>query len=333
VPLLDGRDDLVAVDRVDHCLAHLGVLEERLGQVELQVGRQTGVDIGQHGQVRHLLHALDVAHRHAAALVRHDVDFASRQRVHDRRDVSEDAVDHALGLGLAEKVGVVARQLDVLVWHMLDPLEGAGADAVLSPVRRLLHLRGLHAAQDVPGQHRDRDLLQLDPQRPRPDQLDLHGVGVDLGDAGQAGGLAFAQFLVARHVNQLGRVERSHCGVRIGVEREHHVVGREGLAVVPLHTLAQLEYPGLAVVGRTPRFGQQGLDAVARPKFTWARPCSTVSSRRRPQVVHKRAGDAAGAEGLRESCRPGRSAPTHWPERRVTWPAPGRWPRRERTCE
>src|SRR3546814_3554406 len=54
-------------------------------------------------------------------------------------------------------------------------------------------------------------------------------------------------------------------GVAPAGEVEHHVVGVEVVAVAPLDALAQIERPGLEVVGRFPALRQVGPRDVVRP--------------------------------------------------------------------
>ena len=50
------------------------------------------------------------------------------------------------------------------------------------------------------------------------------------------------------------------------IEGELHVVGGERGAVVPLHVVAQMEYPAQPVVGTLPRPGQKRLDLIVQPR-------------------------------------------------------------------
>ena len=60
---------------------------------------------------------------------------------------------------------------------------------------------------------------------------------------------------------EVGAMGRRDLGIEHGVERECDVAGREGLAVVPLHALLELERVGEAVPRDLPRFREQRLHA------------------------------------------------------------------------
>ena len=65
------------------------------------------------------------------------------------------------------------------------------------------------------------------------------------------------------HVFEVRRVLRAVFGVHDGFNRELYVLGRERLAVMPLHAVAQVEGVGAGALIVFPRFSQTGNDLVA----------------------------------------------------------------------
>ena len=65
------------------------------------------------------------------------------------------------------------------------------------------------------------------------------------------------------HILKVRRVFRAVFGVHDGFDRELYVLGRERLAVMPLHAVAQVEGVGAGALIVFPRFSQTGNDLVA----------------------------------------------------------------------
>ena len=90
-------------------------------------------------------------------------------------------------------------------------------------------------------------------------QGDLHGVVVHLFQAGNLGGGASLDLGSAYNVHDPAFVAAYVVGVRQTGQGEDHIVGSEGLAVVPLHILAQVEGVDGAIIGDVPALSQIGL--------------------------------------------------------------------------
>ena len=87
-------------------------------------------------------------------------------------------------------------------------------------------------------------------------QGDLHGVVVHLLQAGNLGGGAFLDFASAYNVHDPAFVAAHVVGVSQAGQGKDHIIGSEGLAVVPLHILAQVEGVDGAIIGDVPALSQ-----------------------------------------------------------------------------
>ena len=169
--------------------------------------------------------------RHGQVERERHVELAGDEGQHAGRAVGDDAPLDGIdvGLPLAPIVGV-AHELDRLVALELDELEGTGAD------RLGAHLGGRHVAgidRVVAGGE------QRDERRLRPAEVEGHLV------------VAVGRHLLQVVPPDLARVLAEQVGGLLLqlVQGADHVLGRERLAVVPFHVVAQLEGElGLGVV-------------------------------------------------------------------------------------
>ena len=76
--------------------------------------------------------------------------------------------------------------------------------------------------------------------------------------------LAVGSFRLVHHGGEQSDVRRPGGRIQPALEVEHHVVGVEVIAVVPLHALPETEGPGLEIVGRFPLLGQIGTGDIVR---------------------------------------------------------------------
>ena len=90
-------------------------------------------------------------------------------------------------------------------------------------------------------------------------QSDLHGVVVHLLQAGNLGGGASLDLGSAYNVHDPAFVAAYIVRVSQAGQGEDHIVSGEGLAVVPLYILAQVEGVDGAVIGDVPALSQIGL--------------------------------------------------------------------------
>ena len=244
-----GLDEPAAVDGVAHGQSHLGIVEGRLlGVHDDVVGHALG-DLVEH-HLRHRL--LQLLHRPLGRLARHGrVELPGLEGGRARPPFDDDHVPEPIEVRppLDEVVGV----LDVLDELSLAPLlelERPGADAG----------RAVLGGRDVGGvdgrvargqHHEQRGLrpLQAEHDGVRVRRLHVLHVGVPV---------------LARVDPELGRRIR---GFAQHVERELDVLRGEGLAVMPLHVLAEEEDEVLVVVLPRPLLGQvadDGLQALGR---------------------------------------------------------------------
>ena len=246
-----GGDDLVAVDGVVQ-----GLPEHRVAQhgVALRAGAGVAVE-GQLGELpRGGLAGLDARRRRERAELRErhvdgGVDVAQLQVLH-----------HGVGALIGEDVEVgdvrraapvvgVGLEMDVLADLPADDLEGPRAD----DRRLVLKARAGGLARDLRP-----DVLRQDGHH-HAQHVRLGSLRVDL-DGVRAGRLGAGDAVGVD--GQVREVVLDDV-----VEGEGHVGGRERHAVLPLHALAGLERPGLAVGRHLPARGQLG----PRRQTSWRR--------------------------------------------------------------
>ena len=244
----DVVDHELAVDGIGDRLANLLIVQSGLLGVDQQLdhGADHLVALGGHldrGQLRQLL-GVAVGHGPEARHVR----FALLQRSGARCLVVDEAHDDAIEIRqpLAPVVRVLVEAHEFAA-PPLDELEGAGADRAVGVGVGL----DVALAEDVLGQHRalvarqrrqhvGRGVVELEDRRVVVGRFDRRDV---------AEGADAARMRLLQHLH----------------DGELHVGGREGLAVVEFHVLAQLEGDGLAVGRNLPAFGQArfGLEVEA----------------------------------------------------------------------
>ncbi len=172
---------------------------------------------------------------------REGVDVACHHRREGCRRIGDELEGGAFERGRLAPVIGVALELDAVALHPVGKAEGAGADRVGLDV---VDAFGGHDGGVAPG-HVEREvavgLAEADLDRLRIDDCDLLDAGEEL-------------FLGVGGVLGAG-----------AVERELHVLGIHGGAVVEGHPVAQVEGVGRAVVGNVPAFGEARDDrTVAR---------------------------------------------------------------------
>ncbi len=172
------------------------------------------------------------------------VELAALEREIARGIGRNEAVADLLDLRRAAEIGVVRGQLERLVRRDRGEGERPGADRVaLEVVAALLHrlLRHDEALRIVGEDAEDaRDVLL---------QHKADGVGIHRLD-----GLERPQL----------RGECRGLGIARLLQAEHHVIGGElAEAAVELHAVAQVEGPGLAVLGRLPSFSARSGSSLA----------------------------------------------------------------------
>ena len=266
-----GGEDLLrqaphAVGRRLHRAAELGIalvqdVDERLA-VHGEIERQPQIRIVERRRVAVQDQVGAVVHRRDLALRRRqlgldvlqqrdrhfpregDVEAARHEAQNRRAAVGHDGVVDAVEIRLAllPVVGV-ARDLDAFVLLELDELEGSGADRLGAHLRRR-HVAGVHR-RVARGEQRGQRRLRA---------LQVHGdlvvaVGRDLVDVAVPGLARIGAQLVLTLAGQQ-------------IEGADHVLGGEGLAVMPLHALLQLERQVLAVGAPRPRLGELGHDRL-----------------------------------------------------------------------
>ena len=170
-----------------------------------------------------------------------EVDLALLERLELGVGVVEDPVDDLVDLGRAGPVGLVGRQAHELAGAPLGEHERAGADRVLLVVEGGDFLL-VDVLPDVLGQHRHGQ-----PEHGRARLLGGHHQG------GVVGGLDGLD--VGHVVAVVGLLEGA---LHDPVEGVGGVLGRQRLAVGPLHALADLVGPGELVVRDLPGLGQPG---------------------------------------------------------------------------
>ncbi len=222
--------------------ADLGVVERRDVAVDDQVGRVVGrlqLAVG----LRQL--RLNVLHqRHGQVERERHVELAGDEGQHAGRAVGDDAPVDGIDVGvpLAPIVGV-AHELDRLVALELDELERTRADRLGAHVGRR-HVAGIDRVV-AGGEQRDERSL-------RPAEVERHLV------------VAVGRHLLQVVPPDLARVlaKAVRALVLQLVQGADDVLGRERLAVVPRHVVAQLEGElGLGLVPG-PAGGELGLDGV-----------------------------------------------------------------------
>ncbi len=228
----DGLLHLLAVEQVLHRQDEVRIR----ARAHVLAQDEVGVLPRLRGEDRIARRALDAGH--GPGVHRGDeVHAAGQQRVHARRLVADADELDLVQVGLAGlPVGVVAHHQGAHARLELLELVRAGADAGVEIRGAVLDDVEVEGAQD-------------------------HGqVGIGLRQhhrhLARAGGL-HAVDLVGQRLGLGGRGR-----ILVAHEREHHVFGRQGLAVVEDHALAQLEHPGLRV-GRGVRLGQRRLGGEA----------------------------------------------------------------------
>jgi hypothetical protein len=135
---------------------------------------------------------------------------------------------------------------DVLIALPLHELPGAGAHRGRAAERLVPHLLEVLLGEDG----EEHEAFEEQGERLVGDELDRLGVD-DL------------DFLDCANVAVLRRLLLLFAGLQHPVERELHVLGRHGRAIVELDTLAELELPR-RVVQRLPRRGERGLELELR---------------------------------------------------------------------
>ena len=230
-----------AIERVQDRLADAHVLEERQPVVDPHPRRRRELfpALGRDRRTGQLRETHDVEVFGSAP--GQDVDLARFERGGARRRVGNDVPVDVVDLRQA-------RLVIVLVLHQVDErgalpfleLEGPGAN------RCACHRLGeVSLAQQVLRRDRQRaHIEQLEKRSIGSAELELHRVGIERAHA-------FHRL----HGNADARIERAHQLVG----GEHHVVRREGLAVVPRHPLLQLEGVDQAVLADAPLRRQAGL--------------------------------------------------------------------------
>ncbi len=195
--------------------------------VERGAGRAEGGDVGNLFR-RFLLVGLDAA----------VVDLACRQRLIHGVVVGVDDEQKLVDARPSVPVLIVGRVLDVLVLRVADELEWAGAD----------RLRILERSQLVLGGKLAENVLRYDIGK-RADDIGFR----DLGDQ-------FHLVLVklVHFDKSLDVCVPAQLVVDDGLVSVHHVIRVEGLPVMPLDALTQIERPSQAIVGNRPICGQHG---------------------------------------------------------------------------
>ena len=242
----------VVVDGKLHGLAYLLVVVGLVVDVHAHGERRRGADLGLH-QV-HSVEDLDIVRRGLVV----GMDFTGVKGVDLGRRIGAvvDELD-AVEVGIpTPPLALLAPLEDDAVAHVVgNEIEGAGADRVLHPVRACL----------VEGRVNDQG-----------------GVVGDAGDDGHVG-LVELQLdrlivdLLERALTQLLGLRIDQCGHALGhrvaldggiapaADIVDHVVGAEGVAVVPCHALADMEGIFGRVVVHLPAFQQAALEGeVAR---------------------------------------------------------------------
>ena len=189
-----------------------------------------------------LLMSLQQGNRHLPG--EGDVEAARDEAQHRGRAVGHDGELDAVEIGpaLPPVVGV-PRDLDALVLLEFDELEGAGADRLGAHLRRR-HVAGIDRREAGGEQRQDRGL--------RPLEMDRDLVVAVGGDA--------LDVAVPRLARVAAQLLLALAGQQ--VEGADDVLGREGLAVVPLHAALQLEGEILVVGAPAPRLGEVGDDGL-----------------------------------------------------------------------
>ena len=230
-----------------------GIVERR----RLAVDDQVGGDVHRGDDALGLGHlALDVGQQGDRHLPREgDVELARHEAQHRRRAVGHDGVLDAVEIGpaLLPVVGVLG-ELDALVLLELDELEGTGADRLGAHLRRR-DVAGIDRRVARGEQGGERRLRSLEMNR----------------DLMVALGLGAVDVAVPRGARVAAQLRLGLAGQQI--EGADDVLGGEGLAVMPLHALLQLE--GEVACHR------RSSSTTWRGRARWSAGCSAACSGRR----------------------------------------------------
>ncbi len=255
--LVDGVDDGLLVHRHVQRLAYFELVERLVGDV---VGDVTEVEawLRGHLQVRRFLQGLEIG----GAWVEGDLALAGLELLRAHRGVGVDREDEVVDLHVfGFPVVLVALEADLRILLVAAQDERPGTDRLLVD---LLWLAGLEQLPGVLGGLDRGDVHRqvLDEGGVDLVEGELHPVLVELLDPGDV--------LVQAHVGEVGKLGGVGLAERMilvehAFEGEQHVVGiefagrLEVVGAVELHTLAQVEGVGLAVVADVPAF-RQGRD-------------------------------------------------------------------------
>ncbi len=247
---VDGHADGIAHARIlqrvlIHRRAFLGGDKRRLVFLVIGVKVDHAVrDLGEERQLRILAHLRQVRRRY----VLDGLHVTGQQRRHAGGRVRDEAQRHLVPGGLGTPVVGVLHQLDPVVARVVDELEGAGADHALA-LREVVRGQALRSL-----------LLHDEDRRQVVQHQRVRRVG------GELDGVLVDHLLVD---DRLGvDVELAGAVLDGGrtLERPDDIVGGEFRAVVELHALADLEFPG-QVVHQLPGLGQAGNDLAVRIHF------------------------------------------------------------------
>ena len=263
----DGLEELLPVQPVHQGLAHALVLEVWLVLVEGDAdGGRAGGEL--EAQMRHVLHALELARRKAAD--EHFTRFKTRSQglVVDKRQI-----DQLVQQRCASEVVGVRVVLDDLVVQILAQFERPKADARLQAPFRLAQpdvrpraaigvFRNL--AQDVFRDYRRHRDGQEEAVAEWLGHLDADRIVVGRADAADALSLAGLELVHAddQPLDVAVAIVLAALGMPHGAQGEEHIVSGEGRAIVPGDALAQFE--GNRAALKFPAFGQVRNDAAER---------------------------------------------------------------------